>query len=190
MRLARTLCLAAFGALLAGSALSQDPVPTPDLPQGAMILVLDQDRLFAESQFGRASLERQQQAATALESENSRIQAELVAEEQDLTTKRAQLQSAEFSALAKAFDEKVEQIRAEQDAKVRALLDARDADRRTFLSTLLPPVMAEILDATGAVVILNKSDVLISARAIDVTDEAIARVDRQWADQGASKTSP
>lgn len=170
--------------------MSQEPVPTPDLPQGAVVLVLDQDRLFAESQFGRASLERQQEAAEALEAENSRIEAELAAEEQDLTDKRPQLAAEEFSALARAFDEKVEQIRTDQDAKVRALVDARDADRRTFLSTLLPPVMAEILDTTGAVAILNKADVLVSARAIDVTDEAIARVDRRWAELDPAKTAP
>ncbi|MCU0827834.1 MAG: OmpH family outer membrane protein [Tabrizicola sp.] len=190
MRLAHIVCVAALGSLLAGAVLSQEPVPTPDLPQGAVVLVLDQDRLFAESQFGRASLERQQEAAEALEAENSRIEAELAAEEQDLTDKRPQLAAEEFSALARAFDEKVEQIRTDQDAKVRALVDARDADRRTFLSTLLPPVMAEILDTTGAVAILNKADVLVSARAIDVTDEAIARVDRRWAELDPAKTAP
>lgn len=189
-RLARGLRIAVILAALGGAALAQDSAPVTDLPEGAVLLVLDQERLFSESQFGRESLERQRTAADALEIENSRIEAELVAEEQSLTDRRPQLSAAEFTALAEAFDAKVEQIREAQDAKVRELVDARDADRKTFLSSLVLPVLAEILDATGAMAILNKSEVLVSARAIDVTDAAITRVDRRWSDQKGNESSP
>jgi Skp family chaperone for outer membrane proteins len=174
------LRIVALGLCLAGPAAAQDTGPRSDLPQGSPILVLDQERLFTESRFGQESLERQRTAAEVLEAENSRIEAELVAEEQELTDRRPDLAAEEFSALAQAFDEKVERIRQEQDAKVRALVETRDADRKTFLSTLVLPVLADILDRTGAVVILNKSDVMVAATAIDVTDAAITRVDLRW----------
>jgi Skp family chaperone for outer membrane proteins len=189
-RLGLALRIALLGWCLGGPVAAQDGVPPSDLPQGSVILVLDQERLFAESQFGRERLERQRQAAEALDTENSRIEAELVAEEQALTDRRPDLPAEEFSALAQAFDAKVERIRQEQDAKVRSLVEARDADRRIFLTELVLPVLGEILETTGAAAILNKDDVVVAANAIDVTEAAVARVDRRWSDErkgGASQ---
>ncbi|MBL9053467.1 MAG: OmpH family outer membrane protein, partial [Tabrizicola sp.] len=94
------------------------PVPAQEVSSkvvGSAVLVVDQGRLFAESDFGRASIAREEKAARELEAENIRIQAELVAEEQELTFQRQSLPAEEFSARAEAFDQKVERIRAEQD---------------------------------------------------------------------------
>jgi Skp family chaperone for outer membrane proteins len=153
---------------------SQDLAPGPDT-HGAIVL-LDQDRLFAESAFGRASLQRERAAAEALDAENTRIEADLVAEEQDLTARRPTLPAEEFTALATAFDEKVERIRAEQEEKIRALGQERDADRAAFRRAVVP-VLGEVLEETGASVILDKNSVILALRALDVTDLAIARVD-------------
>ncbi len=64
------------------------------------ILVVDRERLFTNSAFGRASIAREEEAARALETENSRIQAELVAEEQELTVLRKTLPAEDFAANA------------------------------------------------------------------------------------------
>ena len=82
----------------------------------------------------------------------------------------------EFRALADAFDTKVQRIRAEQDRKGRELITLRESKRQEFLNNSLPVLAAIILDR-GAVALLNRSDVFLSADAIDVTDEAIARID-------------
>ena len=157
-----------------GFASAQDaPVAAPPVN---VVLTLDQDRLFTESAFGKASLARERSATQMLEGENKRIEAELIAEEQDLTTRRATLPADEFAALASAFDAKVERIRTEQDAKARDLSRARDEDRQAFLRAVVP-VLGDLLSQKGAVAILDKSTVILSLTAIDVTDEAIARVD-------------
>lgn len=174
--------LALMVALFPGAVRAQDPAPVELPVEGVatappmVVLTLDQDRLFLESRFGKASLAREGDASRALEQENNRIEAELVAEEQDLTARRATLPAAEFSALAAAFDTKVERIRDEQDAKVRAVALARDEDRKAFLRAI-GPVLGELMGEKGAVAILDKSTVIVSLIAIDVTDEAIARVD-------------
>lgn len=142
----------------------------------AAVLVIDQDRLFAESAFGRASQARESETADVLDAENKRIQAALVAEEQELTLLRKTLSSEEFAARAEAFDQKVEQIRAEQDAKARELGNIREEDIKIFVAALTP-VLGEILKDRGAAVILDKATVLVSLNAVDVTDEAIARID-------------
>lgn len=153
--------------LAAAAAMAQEP-PVP-------ILTLDQDRLFLESDFGRAVLERERAATSALEAENSRIEAELIAEEQDLTERRATLPAEDFATLAAAFDEKVERIRDEQDAKARDLGRAREEDRQAFLRAAVP-ILGEMLNEKGAVAIIDKQSLILSLSAIDVTDEAIAAV--------------
>ena len=161
--------------VLAVQAPAQEAASTDSIPMSA-ILVVDRARMFAESAFGMASLERERLAATALEEENAGIQAKLVAEEQELTVLRQTLSATDFSARATAFDEKVERIRAEQDAKARDLVRIRDEDGKAFQRAALP-VLGEMMAALGAQVLLDKSAVILSLSTVDVTDEAIARVD-------------
>jgi len=160
-------------AALAGPVAAQDADPTVTAP---MILTLDQDRFFLESSIGKAAVAREKAAADALEAENSKIEAELIAEEQDLTTRRPTLPAAEFTALASAFDEKVERIRSEQDTKARALTQDRDKERQEFLRVAVP-VLGEVMSEKGAIAIIDKTMIILSLSAIDITDEAIAKVD-------------
>lgn len=140
------------------------------------LLTLDQERLFVESAFGRAAIARERAATSELEQENKRIEAELVAEELALTELRKTLPAAEFAARAEAFDLKVEEIRKNQDAKARLLAEAREKDRQEFLRVAVP-ILGELLNEKQAVAIVDKQMAIISLSAIDVTDEAIAKVD-------------
>ncbi len=159
----------------AGLGMAQDAPVTPSAAN-TIILTVNQDRLFTESAFGKASLDRERAETAALDAENKQIEAALIAEEQGLTTRRATLPAAEFAALAAAFDAKVERIRAEQDTKLRDLTRLRDEERQAFLRAIVP-VLGEMMGERGAVAILAKSTVIVSLTAIDVTDAAIARVD-------------
>jgi Skp family chaperone for outer membrane proteins len=141
----------------------------------APLLTLDQDRFFLESDFGRAAVERERAETAALEQENKRIEAELVVEEQALTELRKTLSAEEFSARAVAFDEKVELIRTEQDTKARLLVEKRERERQDFLK-LAGPVLGELLGERQATAILDKGLVIVSLSAIDITDEAIAKL--------------
>jgi len=186
-RRAALRCALVVGLALSGSA-SPRLVIAQDAPApvASAVLTLDQERLFAESAFGKASLERERVATQALAEENSRIEADLNLEEQDLTVRRKALPAAEFAPLAAAFDAKVERIRTEQDAKARDLTRARDEDRTAFLRAVVP-VLGELLASKGAVAILDKAAVVLSLTAIDITDEAIAEVDAAFA---AGETLP
>lgn len=176
-KLERAGAVLTLGLLLAGAPFAvcaQEAVTEQSKPT---ILVVDRERLFTNSAFGRASIAREEEAARALETENSRIQAELVAEEQELTILRKTLSAEEFSKRAEAFDQKVERIRAEQDAKARDLTKARDEDGKAFL-VAVAPVLEKILTRSGAMVLLDKGVVILAETSIDVTDEAIAEVDQ------------
>ena len=79
----------------------------------SQVLTLDQERLFAQSAYGKRVVAEIEEASRVLAAENREIEARLAAEEKDLTVRRATLTAAEFRPLADGFDAKVTRIRAE-----------------------------------------------------------------------------
>jgi Skp family chaperone for outer membrane proteins len=169
MRRAASLALA-LSLCGAGAAGAQDVITVP-----SPILTIDQERLFAETQLGRQSSDEIAAAAEALAAENRRIEEELRAEEIALTERRGMMSAEEFSALADEFDQKVQAFRASQDAKARALAE-REAEARQLFFGEVGEILSEIVREEGAVVILDRRAVFLSADRIDITDEAIARI--------------
>ncbi|MBK5923572.1 hypothetical protein CCR90_07205 [Rhodovulum sulfidophilum] len=180
--LAAMLCLAASGAS------AQEGRPVFVSP----ILTLDQDRLFEDSKAGQAVDEQLEAATAALAAENRRIEAELVAEERALTERRATLPPDQFRPLAEAFDQKVETIRATQDRKARELGQKREEKRQDFFRKALP-LLAGIVRERGAVAVLARDAVVLSAGQVDITDEAIKLLDERVVftpDDGPSPDAP
>lgn len=137
------------------------------------ILTIDSERIFIESDFGRRVAQQAEADGTALANENRRIEAELEAEEQELTAKRAEMTPEEFRALANAFDEKVQETRRAQATKGRAINTMLEDERDVFL-TAAAPVLERLMRDAGAAVILERRSVFVSANAIDITEDAIA----------------
>lgn len=140
-------------------------------PEG--ILVLDQERLFAGSLFGQRMEAEIDAAGRALAAENREIEAALTAEELDLTELRPDTPRDEFAVMAEEFDARVETIRAEQDAKTRALNVAVEQARQQFFQMAVP-ILLELVAEEGAAVILDRRTVLLAADSVDITDAAIA----------------
>ncbi|MGB8813208.1 MAG: OmpH family outer membrane protein [Paracoccaceae bacterium] len=159
------------------------PVASPRSP----VLTITQDRLFSGTLYGQAVQARIEAASQALQAENRKIEADLEAEESNLTTRRATLPPAEFRALADAFDTKVEGIRTAQDAKARALAKSQEQGRQLFFDTAVP-ILAALMAELGAVAILNKEAIVLSFDTIDITDRAIVRIDAVLGD--GSKLPP
>ena len=131
--------------------------------------------MFAASAFGRRFDAALQADGARLEVENRRIESELEAEEKDLTQRRPAMSPEAFRALADAFDTKVQRIRTEQTAKARALAQRTEEAQRQFIAAARPVLEQLMIDA-GAVVIIDPRSVVMSRSAIDVTDEAIRRI--------------
>ncbi|WP_192931190.1 OmpH family outer membrane protein [Gemmobacter serpentinus] len=140
------------------------------------IAVISREDLFLRSAFGAAMLARSEAERDALQTENQRLDAALEAEERDLTTRRAGLPATEFRKLAAAFDERVRGIRAAQETKARDVTRRAEEDRATF-GRAAAPVIAALMADLGASVVLDKSTVVLSLDEVDITDQAIARID-------------
>ncbi|GHG80663.1 OmpH/Skp family outer membrane protein [Pseudodonghicola xiamenensis] len=158
--------------------------PVPEVPHSA-ILTLESDRLFSESAFGKRVASEIEAESAVLSAENRKMEAELTAEEKQLTERRRAMEPAAFRALADAFDQKVQNIRRTQDSKARALSQKADKARGDFLRAARP-VFEALMQEAGASVILERSNVFLSANASDITDEAISRIDAAIGDGAAA----
>lgn len=173
-----------LGALLVGAT----PLLAQTAAPAAQVLILDQDRLYAESLYGKALEARIAAANQALKAENRKIEQDLAAEEADLTQRRPTMAAAAFQELADAFDAKVEQVRKDQAAKIDALKTQREEGRRTFFQASLP-ILGAMMQQMGAYAILNRSAVVVLFESIDVTDRAIKAVDDKLGDGSAKGTT-
>lgn len=181
-RQGRTGLGALFGALLCVA------LPVPAQQDGglsnlgvvqSLILTVAPDALYAQSDFGQRIVREIEADSVEIAAENRRIEAELTAEERELTELRDSLAPADFRARAEAFDEKVQRLRREQDEKARAVGQRSDDARRALL-TAAQPILLQLMIESGAVAVLDRRSVLLSVESVDITDEAIQRVNAEF----------
>ncbi|WBU54180.1 OmpH family outer membrane protein [Paracoccus sp. SCSIO 75233] len=166
-------------ALPDGLSRAPDPVPV-DVPDETpfAVVVLDFDIAYANSAWGRHTQDDLQAEAREIEAENTRLEAQLTAEEQALTAERATLSAAEFRRKAEAFDDRAQTIRRERAQVLRDLSARAQADRNAFIEAALP-VVATIMQDRRAAIVLDRSQIILTAAAVDITDELVARLDEQ-----------
>lgn len=169
MRALICAAILAAAALHPASSFAQSTQPSP-------VLTLDQDRLYVQSLFGQRVQQDLQDQSKALSDQNRKIEAALEEEEGRLTVERSEMDPGAFAELAKDFDERVTGIRRAQAAKSENIRKISDAERARFFEAAFP-VLLQLVEETGAVAILSNTAVIFSVRQIDITDEAIARVD-------------
>lgn len=168
---------------VAGAVLAQSDVESSAGNMGG-VLVLNQERLIARSSYGQRIQRELEDASAALSGENRRIEAQLTAEELELTELRDTLPAEEFRMLADEFDQRVEAIRAAQEAKARNLTEQADTAQTQFFERAAP-ILLEIVRSRGAAVLMDSRAVLLAAESVDITDTAITRIDAALGDGGA-----
>lgn len=153
------------------------------------VLTVDTDRLFTTSQFGIRVFEDYSNQVEALANENRSIADALREEEIALAEQRPEMAVAIFLSEAEAFDEKAQAIRRAQDAKERELETFLIDGRNRFLEVSLP-ILGDLMVERGAFAILDRRSVLLSLGSIDVTDDAIARINEILGDGTAPQQNP
>ncbi|WP_260026012.1 OmpH family outer membrane protein [Ruegeria conchae] len=148
------------------------------------VLTISSERLFADSRFGQRIFREIEAESALLSDENELIVAQLSKEEKDLTDKRSEMSASEFRPLAEAFDQKVQSHRDGQRAKLDALARHGEEARNQFFE-MAQPVLIELLREYGASIVIERSNVVLSSDASDITDTAIARIDAAIGDGSA-----
>lgn len=171
---------------LLGLTLMGGPVSTfaqdasPQAPQ-ASVLILNWEALYDGSLWGQRVKREIDAASSDLRKENNKIAGQLEAEERDLTTRRASMDPAEFQKAADAFDKRATEIRAAQKAKADAIQRQFNAERQTFIQSVMP-ILDEVLKARGAEVVLDSRVIIRGLASADVTKALAARVDTEIGD--------
>lgn len=172
----------AFPFAVAGMLLGPAPVQAQNLGQVVSpILLVDRERMYAESDFGQRTAAVLEAERARMEAETRQIEADLKAEELALTEDRKTLTPEAFRARADAFDAKVVALRRERDQAQETLVAEFEKARAQFLQQV-SPILASILRDHGALVMLDRRVALLAASEIDVTTEAIRRIDAALAD--------
>ncbi|MFQ5621905.1 MAG: OmpH family outer membrane protein [Paracoccaceae bacterium] len=170
----RGLFLLALAVMLANAAGAQS-LNAPLSP----VLVITQERLFTDSIVGKEIVAREMKKREALLSESREIDKAFEAEERDLTERRSKLSKEEFRALADAFDARVVAARKRQEQKSQDILKEMEEVRRAFF-VKAAPILQKIMVDYNAVILLDQRSVLLSDNRINITDEAIARLNQAF----------
>jgi Skp family chaperone for outer membrane proteins len=149
--------------------------PTSD--QLLPVATIDQERLFADSLFGKAFNEKLRKDVNELEEENTRIANELTDEETALTEKRKELTNEEFRKLAAIFNDKVEVIRRDQALKQKNL-NSEQVQAQLAFFVKAKPIIVDLMNELGILFILNDQAIFMAGNSGDITNTAIGRIDQ------------
>ena len=145
------------------------------------ILIIDSDRLYSESDYGRRVAADLAALATEVQAENDRIVETLTQEERSLTLRRPTMTPEAFRAESEAFDAKVQEVRRARDAKNLEFQRA-NAEARADFEERVQSILANIMIERGAVMVMEQRNVVLSIRAANITDAAIARINAELGD--------
>ncbi|SMO52066.1 OmpH family outer membrane protein [Paracoccus laeviglucosivorans] len=152
------------------------------------IMTIDQEGLFMGSAWGQRVQADLEQRGRQVAAENDRLASQFAAEEQELTNLRGALSPEEFRQRADEFDKRVVEVRRERDAVTRDLQSGADAERAAFFRAALP-VLAQLMQERGAVVVLDQRAIFVSAQSADVTQIMIERLNTEIG-AGPEKAEP
>jgi Skp family chaperone for outer membrane proteins len=140
------------------------------------VLVVELERVFSDSKSGQQMTDALRQQHDVFRASVTKIQDELVAEEQSLTDLRASMSHNDFRALADAFDSKVRRIRLESDAKEAAFVTAGENARRQFNASVMP-ILEELRLERGASAVVERRSIYVMDPSVNITQEVITRLD-------------
>ena len=151
----------------------------PLAAQERSILVVDLDRAYEISIYGKSMREQFRKDNQDVAAENTLILNALKDEELQLTEDRANLSAEEFAAAAAAFDAKVQKIRSARLEKIRQVDEQFKGLKPQFFKRI-EPFFDLIMQQFNATVILEKSSILRSIEGIDITELLVERVDEAY----------
>lgn len=157
------------------------PVHGQESAAPSSVLTVDLEKIARESDYGQRVNGLYQAEILTLQSQAKQVEAELIAEEQDLVAQRDIVSPEEFKELSQAFDRKVVAIREDQNSK-QSELQAKQRDDQRNLLRLIAPILYEIVSARGASVLIDRRNIVLDLSSVDITDEAIAKMNETLGD--------
>lgn len=165
----------AFAALLATESVSQ---PAPPRIPAAIIAVIDNQRISRDAAAFKAARQQVDQYRSTYQAEFSREDERLRQEQQELERQRTLLAPEAFETRRREFETKVAAYQRRLQERTRAL-DQYINNTRNEVLKALSAVIQEMATERGYTIVLDKALTAYSVDALNITDEALRRLDRR-----------
>lgn len=165
------------GALLLAAGLLAAPAAAADLPP-AQIAVLDYQAVLRDSLAAQEMRRQIDEYRKEYQEEMTREEEQLRGEEQELKKLRGTIPAAAFDERRRSFERRV------QEAQRRAQDQARSLDRMFSqamgqLRRHMAPIVADLTKQLGFNLVVDKSQILFAARALDISEEVAAALNEK-----------
>jgi outer membrane protein len=176
----RSIAFIAFGALLAHSALAlastaraaSSTLPVPN------VAVVDYERVLKECEAGKDVVRQIDAYRKEFQAEVRREEDKLRKVEDELKQQRATLPPDDFDKKRRAFEDRVITLQRRAQDSVRAL-ESTFQESINKIHDMLLPQLEELTRKQGYNVVIDKTKVAIVLKTLDVTEEAIAALNKK-----------
>lgn len=168
----RTLFAAAFAFFLALPVMAQEIGPVAPVP----VLIVDMQRLKNDTAAGRDMFSKTAEIRKRIQAGIAEREQNLRKEERRLAEERGDLSPEAFRERVRAFEQQVFSNREFSERENRRLQQVLSR-ASGLLRERATAVLATIMRERGAEVLLDSTQIVLSADRLDITDEAIRRLD-------------
>ena len=145
------------------------------------VYTIDMSKLIKQTKIGKKIILEDNISRQKLQSENEKLEAELLLEEKELSEIRETLTANEFRLKAQEFDKKVTIIRTEQGQKEQDLIVENRKNESEFFKKIYPLLYGLLLERGGSILI-DQSNAVLWDSSVDLTIDAINLIDRVLGD--------
>jgi outer membrane protein len=167
----RVVLLAVWAVVVAAPAMAQDNKAVP-----MVVGVMDTQVILKQSKAGKSLDKLLKDKQSAIQGSIREKEKALQSERQQLEQQRAALSQNDFQAKENQLRGKMQALRDESEKQRKDFLAARDRGFQQIISQV-DKVVQEIARERGLTLILNKSMIIMSAEAWDITPEVVKRLD-------------
>jgi outer membrane protein len=177
-RFARIALFLLLCAALARAGQAQTPAEPPPATQHLAVMVVDVQALLQNAKAAKM-------VRTQIEAKRAEYTKEIAHEEEALRQERDKLQRQQASlsqealnAKGRAFQQKVNELDREVQAK-RQALEKSNADALAKLQQAMLKIIADIAKQRKANLVLQRSELVLFDRTFDVTDQVLQKLDEE-----------
>ena len=139
--------------------------------------VIDLNYILSESKAAKNASEEIEKYALKIESEIATTDQGMIDEQNKLIESQSIMAPEAFEEKRIEYEKKVQNYNTERQEKFISI-DQLIADSRNAVLDALKPILEEIANEKGITVLLEKNSVLLNADNMDITEEALKRLNK------------
>ena len=150
------------------------------------IAVIDLNLILAEAKAAKKASEEIEGIALEIENSLKASEEELIKEQDELAESQAVMTPESFEDKMVNFQKKVQNFNISKQDRLQSL-DNMIADARLQVLQALEPILEQITEEKGLTIILDKNIVLLNTEKMDITKEALKKLNKELSNIKISK---